>query len=100
LIGNALKFTDKSPVVKVDAVEENGNIILTIEDNGIGIKKEYANKVFVLFQQLNKKEQFEGTGIGLTICKNIVDKYNGKIWFDSKENEGTKFYISIPAQAA
>ncbi len=100
LIGNALKFTDKPPIVKVDAREENGNIILTIEDNGIGIKKDYSSKVFVLFQQLNKKGQFEGTGIGLTICKNIVEKYNGKIWFDSEENVGTKFYISIPAQAA
>ncbi len=100
LIGNALKFTDKPPVVKVDAKEENGNIVLTIEDNGIGIKKDYSNKVFVLFQQLNKKGDFEGTGIGLTICKNIVEKYNGKIWFDSEENVGTKFYISIPAQAA
>jgi signal transduction histidine kinase len=100
LIGNALKFTDKPPVVKVEAKEENGNIILTIEDNGIGIKKDYSNKVFVLFQQLNKKGDFEGTGIGLTICKNIVEKYNGKIWFDSEENVGTKFFISIPAQAA
>jgi signal transduction histidine kinase len=100
LIGNALKFTDKPPVVKVDAKEDNGNIIMTIEDNGIGINKEYANKVFVLFQQLNKKGQFDGTGIGLTICKNIVEKYNGKIWFDSEENVGTRFYISIPAQAA
>jgi signal transduction histidine kinase len=98
LIGNALKFTDKAPVVKVNAKEENGNIILTIEDNGIGIKKDYSSKVFVLFQQLNKKGQFEGTGIGLTICKNIVEKYNGKIWFDSEENVGTKFYISLPMQ--
>lgn len=100
LIGNALKFTDKNPIVKVEAKEENGSIVLTIEDNGIGIKKEYASKVFVLFQQLNKKEHFEGTGIGLTICKNIVEKYNGKIWFDSEENKGTKFYISIPAAQA
>lgn len=100
LIGNALKFTDKPPVVKVDAKEENGHIILTIEDNGIGIKKDFSNKIFVLFQQLNKKGQFEGTGIGLTICKNIVEKYNGKIWFDSEENVGTTFYISIPSQAA
>ena len=99
LIGNALKFTDKPPIVKVNAIEENGNLILTIEDNGIGIKKDYSSKIFVLFQQLNKKGQFEGTGIGLTICKNIVEKYNGKIWFESEENVGTKFYISLPMQA-
>ncbi|NJN35570.1 MAG: hypothetical protein HC817_16235 [Saprospiraceae bacterium] len=55
LIGNALKFTDKAPIVKVNAKQENGNIILSIADNGIGIKREYQSKVFVLFQQLNKK---------------------------------------------
>ena len=99
LIGNALKFTTHMPVVRIEGKEENGQILLTIEDNGIGIKKDFSSKVFVLFQQLNKKGQFEGTGIGLTICKNIVEKYNGRIWFDSEENKGTKFYISIPAQA-
>jgi signal transduction histidine kinase len=96
LIGNALKFTTITPVVTIEGKEENGNIVLTIQDNGIGINKEYKNKVFVLFQQLNKKDKFDGTGIGLTICKNIVEKYNGRIWFDSEENIGTKFYISIP----
>ena len=100
LIGNALKFTTSMPIVTIGGKEENGHVILTIQDNGIGINKEYGNKVFVLFQQLNKKDKFEGTGIGLTICKNIVEKYNGKIWFDSEENIGTKFYISIPANAA
>jgi signal transduction histidine kinase len=100
LIGNALKFTTSTPIVTIAGKEENGNIVLTIEDNGIGINKEYSNKVFVLFQQLNKKDKFDGTGIGLTICKNIVEKYNGRIWFESEENIGTKFYISIPANAA
>ncbi len=100
LIGNALKFTTDMPIVRIEGKEENGNILLTIEDNGIGINKEYSNKVFVLFQQLNKKDKFDGTGIGLTICKNIVEKYNGRIWFDSEENIGTKFYISIPTNAA
>ena len=99
LIGNALKFTNKIPNVRIEGKEEGGQILLTIADNGIGIKKDFSSKVFVLFQQLNKKGQFEGTGIGLTICKNIVEKYNGRIWFDSEENVGTKFYISIPTQA-
>jgi signal transduction histidine kinase len=99
LIGNALKFTTVTPIVRIHGKEENGNIVLTIEDNGIGINKEYGSKVFVLFQQLNKKDKFDGTGIGLTICKNIVEKYNGRIWFDSEENIGTKFYISIPSNA-
>jgi len=100
LIGNALKFSQENPLVQITIKEENGQALLTVKDNGIGIKKEYSSKIFVLFQQLNKKEQFEGTGIGLTICKNIVEKYNGKIWFDSEENIGTTFFISIPKQAA
>ncbi len=99
LISNALKFTTKIPHISIDGKEENGQILLTVEDNGIGMKRDFSNKIFVLFQQLNKKGQFDGTGIGLTICKNIVEKYNGRIWFDSEENIGTKFYISIPAQA-
>jgi signal transduction histidine kinase len=95
LIGNALKFNDKMPpIIKVDGKMVGKDLLFTVEDNGIGIKPEYANKVFILFQQLNKK--IEGTGIGLTICKNIVDKYDGKIWFESEENIGTKFFISIP----
>ncbi len=99
LIGNALKFNDKMPpIIKVDGKMVGKDLLFTVEDNGIGIKPEYANKVFILFQQLNKK--IEGTGIGLTICKNIVDKYDGKIWFESEENVGTKFFISIPVSNA
>jgi two-component system, chemotaxis family, sensor kinase Cph1 len=94
LVGNGLKFTDKPPIIKVEGRHDGDNVLFTIEDNGVGINPDYANKVFVLFQQLNKK--FEGTGIGLTICKNIVEKYDGKIWFESKENVGTKFFISLP----
>lgn len=96
LIGNALKFTTDAPRVRVYAIEELNRIIFTVEDNGIGIKKDYSSKIFVLFQQLNKKGSYEGTGIGLTICKNIVEKYNGSIWFESEENVGTKFHFSIP----
>jgi len=96
LIGNALKFTNDQPRVRVYATEELSRIIFTVEDNGIGIKKDYSSKIFVLFQQLNKKGSYEGTGIGLTICKNIVEKYNGTIWFESEENVGTKFHFSIP----
>lgn len=96
IIGNALKFTTDAPRVRVYATEEPSRIIFTVEDNGIGIKKDYSSKIFVLFQQLNKKGSYEGTGIGLTICKNIVEKYNGSIWFESEENVGTKFHFSIP----
>ncbi len=96
LIGNAIKFSHQIPRVTISGREENGEVVLTVQDNGIGIPKEYSSKIFVIFQQLNKKNQYEGTGIGLTICKNIVEKYNGKIWFESEENKGATFYFSIP----
>lgn len=96
LIGNALKFTTLQPVITVHGKQHEHHIVLSVKDNGIGIKKEFGGKIFVLFQQLNKKGLFDGTGIGLTICKNIVEKYNGTIWFDSVEGEGTTFFISIP----
>ena len=96
LIGNALKFSTDQPVITVNGKQNADHILLSVKDNGIGIKKEFAGKIFVLFQQLNKKGLFEGTGIGLTICKNIVEKYNGTIWFESVEGEGTTFFMSIP----
>jgi signal transduction histidine kinase len=101
LISNALKFVEKQPLIKVETQENDANVLVTIEDNGIGIKKEYSDKIFKLFQRLHKNDKrFEGTGLGLAICKNIVDKYNGEIWFESVENQGTKFFINLPKVAA
>jgi signal transduction histidine kinase len=101
LISNALKFVIDTPMITIDSKEDKESVLITVQDNGIGIKKEYSDKIFNLFQRLNKNDQrFEGTGLGLAICKNIVDKYNGKIWFESIENQGTKFFINIPKIAA
>lgn len=97
LIGNALKFCKENPKIIIDAQQKNDETIITVEDNGIGMKKEYENKVFNLFQRLNKNDtNFEGNGIGLTICKNIVSKYNGRIWYEPGTVAGTKFFISFP----
>jgi signal transduction histidine kinase len=101
LISNAIKFVEDSPIVRIQSEEKNGNILISIQDNGIGIKKEYGDKIFNLFQRLHKNDiRFEGTGVGLAICKNIVDKYHGKIWFESVENKGTTFFINLPKMAA
>ena len=97
LINNALKFTHCVPIVVVKSQLKGENLIITVKDNGIGMKQEYSEKIFRLFQRLSCSPQFEGTGIGLAICKHIVDKYNGKIWFESIEGEGTTFFISFPA---
>ena len=100
LISNSLKFVETDPKVNISARQENGQTILEIRDNGIGIKQEYAEKVFNLFHQLHKNTgKYEGTGIGLTICKNIVEKYNGHIWFESEENKGTSFFVALPHRA-
>ena len=96
LIGNALKFCDKKPLIQVTGKVENEHFILQIKDNGIGMKKEYSDKVFLLFQRLSRAAQYEGTGIGLAICKQIVDKYKGTIRFESVEHEGTTFILSFP----
>lgn len=95
LIGNAIKFSDKKPLVQVKGKIENGQYILQIKDNGIGMKEEYSDKIFLLFQRLNRSTH-EGTGIGLAICKQIVDKYEGTIQFKSIENVGTTFILSFP----
>ncbi len=100
LISNSLKFVEKDPLVCISAQEKDGRTILKVSDNGIGIKQEYAEKVFNLFHQLHKHTgRYEGTGIGLTICKNIVEKYNGHIWFESEGDNGTSFFISLPQHA-
>lgn len=96
LISNSLKFSERQPVVKITGCVEESNLIIAIKDNGIGMKIEYSDKIFRLFQRLNRSPKYEGTGIGLAICKHIVDKYNGKIWFESVEKEGTVFYLSFP----
>ncbi len=98
LIGNALKFTNKPPVISITCQANKEEFLITLKDNGIGMNPDYGDKVFRLFQRLNKSSQYEGTGIGLTICKNIVEKYSGKIWFESKEGEGTTFFISFPLE--
>ena len=102
LISNGIKFVnEKDPLIKIESKDiENNNVLITVEDNGIGIKKEYSEKVFHLFQRLHKNDsRYEGTGVGLAICKNIVEKYNGNIWFESVENQGTKFFIQLPKAA-
>lgn len=100
LIGNGIKFipADRQPVITVKTKLTTEAFIISVADNGIGINEDYSHKVFNLFHQLDKRAGYEGTGIGLTICKNIVDKYNGKIWFDSVLTEGTTFYISLPPE--
>jgi signal transduction histidine kinase len=96
LISNALKFSEKTPHIVIQTAIENKAWIISIQDNGIGMKTEYSDKIFRLFQRLSRAAQYEGAGIGLSICQQIVEKYNGRIWFESEEGLGTIFFISFP----
>jgi len=96
LIGNALKFRDgKEPEIKISGIAKENEYLFSVEDNGIGIKKEYADKIFVIFQRLNSRDKYPGTGIGLSICKKIVERHGGKIWVEPKPGGGSIFYFTI-----
>lgn len=95
LIGNGLKYNSSpQPMVEVGCHEENNNWVFFVKDNGIGIEEAYFEKIFVIFQRLHKKDEFSGTGIGLAICKRIVERHRGKIWLESGPG-GTTFFFSI-----
>ena len=96
LIGNALKYhSGESPQIYIKGKEEEGYFLFSVMDNGIGMKPVFFEKIFILFQRLHHKNEYSGTGIGLTICKKIVDRHNGKIWVESEPGKGSCFYFTI-----
>ncbi len=95
LIGNSLKFCNSLPMIHISAKEEKDHYLFKVNDNGIGIESQYFNKIFQIFQRLQPKEVYGGTGIGLAICKRIVERHGGKIWVESKPGEGSNFYFTI-----
>jgi light-regulated signal transduction histidine kinase (bacteriophytochrome) len=98
LIGNALKFSGEcSPHIRIGARRDGDKWVFHVKDNGIGIEKKYAERVFLMFQRLNERGQYEGSGIGLAIVKKIIERHGGLIWFDSELKIGTTFYFTIPA---
>ena len=106
LIGNAIKFRreDRSPEVAIDCERgtdaHNGHWVFSVADNGIGIAPEFAEKVFVIFQRLHGRDTFTGTGIGLALCKKIVELHGGSIGIDTSNNSGTRFWFTLPIPAA
>ncbi|MEO0469414.1 MAG: ATP-binding protein [Bacteroidota bacterium] len=96
LIENGVKFNrSESPQIDIQAKESPTYWLISVRDNGIGIDEEYQHKIFEIFQRLYTDAEFPGTGIGLAICKRIVEAHNGSIWIESKVGEGTTFYFTI-----
>ena len=103
LIGNALKFCrGRTPEIEISAVcsEDEKAWQIDVRDNGIGIEPEYLERVFVIFQRLHSREEYAGTGIGLALCKRIVERHQGRIWVESEPGLGTTFSFAIPIDAA
>jgi len=97
LITNAIKYHgDIKPEIEVGYSEDKSNYTFFVKDNGIGIDPKFFEKIFIIFQRLHNKDEYSGTGIGLAICKKIVEIHNGKIWVESEVGKGSTFYFSIP----
>ncbi len=99
LIGNAIKFREPSEPARVhiSARAEDSGVVFSVTDNGIGIDPKYFDRLFVIFQRLHTRQDYPGTGIGLALCKRIVERHDGRIWLDSEPGRGTTIYFTLPA---
>jgi len=98
LIANALKFhrAEQAPEIQVSARRESGAWVFEVKDNGIGIEPKYADRIFQMFQRLHSRDKYPGMGIGLAVCKKIVERHGGRIWIESRLGEGSTFFFTIP----
>ncbi|MFM9266256.1 PAS domain S-box protein [Tychonema sp. BBK16] len=97
LIGNAIKFCCQDvPTIHISAIIQDNEWLFSVRDNGIGIDSEYADRIFIIFQRLHSRREYLGTGIGLAICKRIVERHSGRIWVESQSGQGATFYFTIP----
>jgi PAS domain S-box-containing protein len=96
LISNAIKFNNRKPQIRISCKSEIQHFIFSVTDNGMGIDSQYFDRIFLIFQRLVTRAQYEGTGIGLAICKRIIERHEGRIWIESKPGQGSTFFFTIP----
>jgi light-regulated signal transduction histidine kinase (bacteriophytochrome) len=100
LISNAVKFTkrESKPVIEFGSSQKDGEQIFWVRDNGVGFEMQYADKLFQIFQKLQRDADFEGNGIGLALVKRVAEKHGGRAWAEAKPNEGATFYLALPRE--
>jgi light-regulated signal transduction histidine kinase (bacteriophytochrome) len=97
LIGNAIKYrSEKTPKIHISSKKEVDQYVFSVHDNGIGISSQHLERIFTIFKRLHTKQEYEGTGIGLSIAQKIVQQHGGHIWAEATPDEGSTFYFSIP----
>ena len=97
LISNAIKYKgEETPKIHISSLRERDQYIVTVKDKGIGMSPEHMKHIFTIFKRLHSQEEYEGTGIGLSIAQKIVQRHHGKIWAESELGKGSTFYFTIP----